>query len=133
MTTLNFNMFVFIALVIASSSFYSCAGKTKHVVGDDFGWNRPKYPEFYAEYSSVNTFTVGDSLYFNFLNESHNVATVSPEAYHECNLDDAQVVIKTGPGSIDLSTEGVHHYVSTINDDCQVHQKLAILVHPSPV
>lgn len=133
MTTLNFNMFVFIAMVIASISFYSRAEKTKHVVGDDFGWNTPKYPEFYAEYSSVNTFTVGDSLYFNFLNESHDVAIVSPEAYHECKIDDAQVVIKTGPGSIDLTTEGQHLYISTINDDCKLHQKLAIYVYPSPI
>ncbi|XP_071692550.1 mavicyanin-like [Rutidosis leptorrhynchoides] len=131
MTSFNFNVVVFISLMVAAMAFYVSPQPTIYVVGDDDGWNIPGYPTFYDKWASIHDLYVGDSLQFNFKDDEHDVAETDEQTYDECNTDEADPDITKGGGIINLTTEGVHHFISTIKDDCQSHLKLAVYVNPS--
>ncbi|KAK1434685.1 hypothetical protein QVD17_00434 [Tagetes erecta] len=128
MASLTSNKPIFMTILVATMVLQCSA--TGHVVGDNDGWRNPRYPEFYAEWASLHTFNVGDTLYFNFVNETHDVAEVPQEAYDKCHTKDAKIIIKSGPGAVNLTNTGAHHYISTHKGDCETHQKVAIYVHP---
>ncbi|KAI3694821.1 hypothetical protein L1987_77802 [Smallanthus sonchifolius] len=132
MLNMNFNIPIFMAILVATMAFQYCLAN-EHVVGDSDGWSNPRYPEFYAEWASLHTFNVGDTLYFNFIEETHDVAYVPQEAYDQCHTEGANIVIKSGPGAVNLTRSGAHHYISTHEGDCDTHQKVAIYVHPSSI
>ncbi|KAJ0780690.1 putative Phytocyanin domain, cupredoxin [Helianthus annuus] len=127
MTPFNFNMLMFMAMLVAPMAL-----ATQHVVGDNDGWSNPRYPEFYAEWASLHTFNVGDTLFFNFTKEAHDVAEVPQEAYDQCHTQGAKVIIKSA-GAVKLTSCGAHHYISTRKGDCETHQKVALYVQPSSV
>ncbi|XP_076901911.1 mavicyanin-like [Bidens hawaiensis] len=118
MAPFNFHIFMFMALLVAPMAFKCLA--TQHIVGDNDGWSNPRYPQFYAEWASLQTFNIGDTLYFNFVNETHDVAYVSQEAFDHCHTDGAKILIKSGPGTIKLTSSGAQHYISTHKEDVSV-------------
>lgn len=131
MATFNFNMLVFFAMVVASMAFHVSREPNEHVVGDTEGWKIPSYPEFYSDWASKRIFSMGDILYFNFLDDEHDVAEVSRDAYDDCNTTVVNVIISDGPGSIELARYGPRHYISTVHDDCKLNMKFFIYVPPS--
>ncbi|KAL8254868.1 hypothetical protein R6Q59_033089 [Mikania micrantha] len=131
MTAFIPNMPILMAILVTTMGFQCLA--REHVVGDHDGWSHPRYPEFYAEWASLHTFNVGDTLYFNFSKETHDVAEVPQAAYDQCHTKGANIILKSGPGTVRLTGSGAYHYISTHKGDCDMHQKLAIYVHPKSV
>ncbi|KAM0013627.1 putative Phytocyanin domain, cupredoxin [Helianthus debilis subsp. tardiflorus] len=125
MGAFKFNMFVFMAIV-ASMTF--CSSAMEHAVGDDSGWVTPENPNFYADWAAKNTFTVGDTLLFDFYTGLHDVTPVIKEDYDRCSVTVPGATIKTGPATLNLYIPGDHYFISSMDGDCLYNQKLAIHV-----
>ncbi|XP_076932094.1 blue copper protein-like [Bidens hawaiensis] len=106
---------------------------TELVVGDSYGWANPKHPHFYTCWGELHTFNVGDTLLFNFVNETHDVVEVPEYAYGQCYTEHAISLITSGPGVVNLTSSGTRYYISTRDRDCEKHMKLAIIVETSSV
>ncbi|GMY35837.1 early nodulin-like protein 1 [Fagus crenata] len=100
-----------------------------YTVGDRLGWITPPGGEIaYITWSYNKTFIVGDTLVFNFMNGSDNVAEVTKEAYNSCNLTTILALYNNTPAYITLKTTGEHYFTSTYQYHCELGQKLAINV-----
>ncbi|KAK6945117.1 LOW QUALITY PROTEIN: Phytocyanin domain [Dillenia turbinata] len=103
------------------------------VVGDDLGWLVPLGGTLpHAVWALRKDFYVGDTLIFNFVNGSSDVAMVTKDAIFNCTNTTISVY-STSPAKIPLTTPGDHFYTSTYP-----RQQLAIYVYgyasnaPSP-
>ncbi|XP_021687047.2 umecyanin [Hevea brasiliensis] len=103
-----------------------------YVVGDALGWQNPPNSSFYSSWASSHNFAVGDTLLFNFTTGVHAVATVSQDAYNNCNTGNTLSVANTGPANITLNASGMHYYFCTFPGHCSIGQKLAVNVGLSP-
>ncbi|KAF6156685.1 hypothetical protein GIB67_017821 [Kingdonia uniflora] len=104
--------------------------QTTHVVGGSIGWTvSADSAVVYTNWSSNQTFLVGDTLVFNFVTGTHDVGEVSKAAYDSCNgTTFIGSLITTGPASIVIKTAGVHYYICTFGMHCSYGQHLMINV-----
>ncbi|KAL7591707.1 hypothetical protein Lser_V15G33089 [Lactuca serriola] len=129
MGSFNMNLVVFMAIMVASMQLHGTAAQTRHVVGDALGWTiLSGGAAAYTTWASLQTFTVGDVLVFNFTNGDHDVAEVSAAAYGPCTATNPISLVTTGPASLTLTTAGTHYYICTFASHCQLGQKLTINV-----
>ncbi|GFZ20857.1 hypothetical protein Acr_29g0000190 [Actinidia rufa] len=100
-----------------------------YVVGESLGWNvLPNGTEAYKAWAADKTFLIGDTLVFNFVNGSHNVAEVTKAAYSACNTTTTISLTTTSPARITLTTVGEHFFTCTFPSHCTLGQQLAINV-----
>ncbi|XP_055822712.1 blue copper protein-like [Solanum dulcamara] len=99
-----------------------------YIVGDNMGWTVPSGPTSYQRWANGKSFKVGDTLVFNFVNGTHNVAMVSKASYDSCNTTSPINTISSGPARITLTNSGEHYYMCTFPRHCSLGQKLAINV-----
>ncbi|XP_015081651.1 blue copper protein-like [Solanum pennellii] len=105
-----------------------------YIVGDNLGWSVPTSgPNSYQRWANNKSFKVGDTLVFNFVNGTHNVAMVSQASYDSCNTTSPINTISNGPARIRLTNSGEHYYMCTFPRHCSLGQKLAINVTGSDV
>ncbi|XP_008777839.2 cucumber peeling cupredoxin-like [Phoenix dactylifera] len=81
------------------------AAATRHVVGGSgTGWTIPPNASFYGEWSSSQTYVVGDTLVFNFPTGIHNVIQVPKSSYDACTAQN-QIgsTLSTGPATVTLT------------------------------
>ncbi|KAL4564012.1 hypothetical protein LXL04_028061 [Taraxacum kok-saghyz] len=117
------------AIMVASMQFHGTKAQTRHIVGDALGWTIPPGGAVaYTTWASLQTFTVGDILVFNFTNGQHDVAEVSADAYGPCTANNPISLSTTTPTSLTLTTAGSHYYICTFTSHCQIGQKLTINV-----
>ncbi|KAI3827380.1 hypothetical protein L1987_01453 [Smallanthus sonchifolius] len=122
-----------VVLMVSSFQLQSTVRKTSHVVGDALGWTIPSGGvTTYATWASQQTFTLADTLVFNFTTGFHNVAEVSQAAGSDpCTATNTLSINPTSPVTITLTRPGTHHYICTVIGHCQIGQKLTINVSPS--
>jgi len=102
-------------------------GPVTYIVGEQLGWFVPgQYA--YSAWAYGKTFTVGDTLVFNFINETQDVAVVTKSAFENCTTNSTIAVFKDSPVYIILNTTGEHYFTSTYDRHCEFGQKLAINV-----
>ncbi|XP_038977626.1 cucumber peeling cupredoxin-like [Phoenix dactylifera] len=109
------------------------AAATRHVVGGSgTGWTIPPNASFYGEWSSSQTYVVGDTLVFNFPTGIHNVIQVPKSSYDACTAQN-QIgsTLSTGPATVTLTSSGAHYYICGVSGHCSTGQKLAITVASS--
>ncbi|XP_028060963.1 blue copper protein-like [Camellia sinensis] len=99
-------------------------------VGDGLGWLVPPGGAIaYATWAFNKTFIVGDTLVFNFVNGTQDVAVVTKAAYESCDTTTTtRTVLTTTPAKITLSNPGEHYFTSTYPLHCNWGQQLAINV-----
>lgn len=103
--------------------------QTKHVVGDATGWTIPSNgASFYVNWASNKTFTVGDTLVFNFANGQHDVAKVTKSDSDSCNGAKTISLLTNGPASVTLKETGQQYFICTFGTHCSLGQKLSINV-----
>ncbi|KAI3724970.1 hypothetical protein L1987_64739 [Smallanthus sonchifolius] len=125
-------MIVVVVMAIASFRLPSTVAQTSHVVGDTTGWTIPPGGNAtYITWASSQTFTVGDTLVFNFATNAHDVAEVREEAYGPCTTANPISTNNTGPAILTLTRPGNHYYICTFGTHCQAGQKLTITVAES--
>ncbi|PQP95843.1 hypothetical protein Pyn_06208 [Prunus yedoensis var. nudiflora] len=103
-------------------------GPVTYTVGDKLGWIVPGSGYAYATWAYGKTFIVGDTLVFNFVNDTQDVAVVTKSAYENCTTNNTTAVYTKSPVSILLNTSGEHFFTSTYYRHCVLGQKLAINV-----
>ncbi|WCJ30040.1 Cupredoxin superfamily protein [Euphorbia peplus] len=101
---------------------------TDHIVGESWGWQNPPNSSFYSSWASSHTFLVGDSLLFNFVTGVHDVATVTADAYNNCNKANLLNIQNNGPANVTLNSTGTFYYFCTFSNHCSIDQKLAVTV-----
>ncbi|PRQ46342.1 putative cupredoxin [Rosa chinensis] len=102
-------------------------GPVTYIVGDQLGWFVPgKYD--YSAWANGKTFIVGDTLVFNFINGTQDVAVVTKAVFDNCTTNSTLAVFKNSPVNIIFNTTGEHYFTSTYDRHCELGQKLAINV-----
>ncbi|KAF6156691.1 hypothetical protein GIB67_017827 [Kingdonia uniflora] len=106
----------------------AASAQITHVVGGELGWTVPS-GSAYATWAATQTFTVGDTLLFNFTTGSHDVVQVKKADFDACtSTNPVGSVIGTGPAKIVLNTKGENFFICNFDSHCSLGQKLAINV-----
>ncbi|KAM1700920.1 hypothetical protein TB2_025669 [Malus domestica] len=96
-------------------------------VGNNSGWTVLP-PGSYQTWAANKTFLVGDTLVFNYLNGTHDVAEVTKANYNSCNTSNTLALFTNPPTRITLNTTGENFFICTFTGHCVGGQKLAINV-----
>ncbi|CAI8610338.1 unnamed protein product [Vicia faba] len=123
----NLNILVFVLLV--ANLLHGSLAQTRHVVGDTKGWTIPNDgASFYVNWASKNTFTVGDTIVFNFPTGAHDVAKVTKSAFDGCNVANTLSMLTNGPATVTLTETGQQYFICTFGTHCSLGQKVSINV-----
>ncbi|KAL1535789.1 blue copper protein-like [Salvia divinorum] len=99
-------------------------GQTTHIVGDSTGWDSSVN---YVNWARGKTFTVGDSLVFNY-DTSHAVDEVRANDYTGCNTANAISSDSNSPTTITLDAPGPRYFLCPRSNHCSQGQKLTVNV-----
>ncbi|MBA0874107.1 hypothetical protein Goshw_011688 [Gossypium schwendimanii] len=119
---------IFLVTVAIAALFQSSLAQRDYVVGDGLGWVIPPGPSVYATWAANKTFTAGDTLVFNFLNGSHDVAKVTKANFDSCNGGNALLLLTNSPANVTLNETGSHYFICGFSGHCGAGQKLAVNV-----
>ncbi|KAA8520432.1 hypothetical protein F0562_014688 [Nyssa sinensis] len=108
-------------LLLAAPAAYAA----EHTVGGSTGWSTSGN---YATWAAGQTFTVGDTLLFNYDSSTHSVDQVSQTDYTNCNTGNALQSYTGGKTTISLTTAGPLYFTCPTIGHCQQGMKLAITV-----
>ncbi|KAJ6711520.1 BLUE COPPER PROTEIN [Salix purpurea] len=106
-------------------------------VGDGFGWQKPgqNSSAVYTQWAKTNRFQVGDSLSFEYKNDS--VVEVEKWGYFHCDASKPIVAFNNGHGVFKLDRPGPFFFISGTLNHCKGGQRLQIEVmglhHHSPL
>uniref|UniRef100_A0A5B7BEY8 Putative mavicyanin-like n=1 Tax=Davidia involucrata TaxID=16924 RepID=A0A5B7BEY8_DAVIN len=108
-------------LLVAAPAAYAA----EHVVGGSTGWSTSGN---YATWAAGQTFTVGDTLLFNYDSGTHSVDQVSQADYTNCNAGNALQTYTGGKTTVSLTTAGPLYFMCPTSGHCQQGMKLAVTV-----
>ncbi|KAK9690212.1 hypothetical protein RND81_09G112300 [Saponaria officinalis] len=106
-------------------------------VGGVHGWSVPPAndTQFYDNWAATKRFHVGDSLLFEYKNDT--VLVVDKYGYYHCDLSKATSTFNDGNTTIKLEHPGLAYFISGSFDHCAVGQRLQLVVMsphaPQPV
>ncbi|QCE02018.1 Cupredoxin [Vigna unguiculata] len=97
-------------------------------VGGDSGWHEPARNDtaFYNQWASTNRFQVGDSLVFEYQNDS--VLNVERWEYFHCDSNNPISAFDDGNTTVILDSPGVFYFISGTEDQCQKGERLMVEV-----
>uniref|UniRef100_A0A5B7CDQ7 Phytocyanin domain-containing protein n=1 Tax=Davidia involucrata TaxID=16924 RepID=A0A5B7CDQ7_DAVIN len=133
----NTNMASFLGLLISTSFIILAAmnapvGASKEFkVGDAEGWRQPGVNEtsLYNQWAAMNRFHVGDSLRFEYKNDS--VLVVDKWGYYHCNTSNPISAFNDGNSVLNLDRPGPIYFISGTPDHCKNGQRLVVdVMHP---
>ncbi|KAL4583857.1 hypothetical protein LXL04_008442 [Taraxacum kok-saghyz] len=125
----------YLALLFLTMTIATAAGK-EFVVGDGVGWRVPasNETELYTVWASRRRFHIGDSLRFQYNNDSV-LLTVKP-LYNSCDSRQPILSFDDGNTVIVLDKVGRYFFISGKADRCNKGQKMMVIVnslhHSSP-
>ncbi|KAF5202105.1 Early nodulin-like protein [Thalictrum thalictroides] len=107
---------------------------TRFKVGESIGWRMPDENDtaLYSQWAAKNRFLVGDSLYFEYRNDS--VLMVNKGGYYHCNTTNPISTSNDGKTVIKLEKPGPAYFISGTPEHCKKGQRLLIdvMTHPHP-
>ncbi|KAL0456847.1 UNVERIFIED_CONTAM: Early nodulin-like protein 3 [Sesamum latifolium] len=120
-----------VVLMFLMMAFLEGSMGAVYQVGDSAGWTITGVD--YEKWASAHTFRVGDTVVFNYDNESNDVIQVTEEKYNTCNSDDDPIdILNSGNDKIELTSPGTYYYVCSFPNRCLYNkQKVEIKVLPS--
>ncbi|XP_043811573.1 mavicyanin [Manihot esculenta] len=97
-------------------------------VGDGLGWQEPEdnNTAMYNQWAERNRFQVGDSLLFEYKNDS--VIEVDKWGYYHCNASKSIVVFNNGRSILNLDRPGPFYFISGAPNHCKNGQRLIVEV-----
>ncbi|PIA64760.1 hypothetical protein AQUCO_00100316v1 [Aquilegia coerulea] len=106
---------------------------TQFKVGESIGWRMPDENDttIYSQWAAKNRFLVGDSLYFEYKNDS--VLMVNKGGYYHCNTTNPIYTSNDEMTVIKLEKPGPAYFISGAPEHCKKGQRLLIDVmipHP---
>ncbi|KAJ6405125.1 hypothetical protein OIU84_013159 [Salix udensis] len=114
---------VFCVILVVLCTVVPILGKG-HTVGDSSGW---AIGMDYSTWTSGKTFSVGDSLVFNY-GGGHTVDEVSASDYSTCTTGNAITSDSSGATTVALKTAGTHYFICSVPGHCGGGMKLAVTV-----
>ncbi|XP_020225676.2 early nodulin-like protein 2 [Cajanus cajan] len=92
------------------------------------GWHEPNPNDtaFYNQWAAWNRFQVGDSLVFEYQNDT--VLNVEKWEYFHCDSNDPINTFDDGNSTVILDSPGAFYFISGTEDHCQNGQKLIVEV-----
>ncbi|KAG8632882.1 blue copper protein [Manihot esculenta] len=108
-------IFILISMMVPSLA-------TVYTVGDSTGWTMGND---YSTWTSGKTFTVGDSLVFNY-GGGHTVDEVSASDYNTCTVGNAITSDSSGATTVALKTAGTHYFICGVIGHCGSGMKIAV-------
>ncbi|KAJ4949974.1 hypothetical protein NE237_026806 [Protea cynaroides] len=117
---------LFGCVLIVAALLQGASAQTTHVVLGSEGWIIPSNQSAYSTWAASQTFSVGDTLVFNFQTNQHDVATVTKANYESCTKTNTISTKTQGPANITIDSAGEHYYICTFGQHCAAGQKLAI-------
>ncbi|CAN1286084.1 Early nodulin-like protein 1 [Linum perenne] len=109
--------------------FFNSASARVFKVGDDFGWQQPTTNTTttnYSQWATKHRFHVGDSLMFEYNNDS--VAEVDEWGYSHCNTSTSMAAFDNGNSSFKLEKPGPFYFISGNFSHCKHGQLLLVEV-----
>ncbi|VAI47614.1 unnamed protein product [Triticum turgidum subsp. durum] len=100
---------------------------TDYTVGDSPGWASGVD---YSTWASDKTFTVGDTLVFQY-GASHNVAEVGSSDYSACSATNSIQSFSDQDTKITLTKPGTRYFICGVSGHCSGGMKLAVKVAPA--
>ncbi|KAJ8900213.1 hypothetical protein K2173_024853 [Erythroxylum novogranatense] len=113
---------VLVVLVLAAPAVYAA----DHTVGGSSGWTN--FGTDYTTWSAGETFSVGDTLVFNYDGNTHGVSEVSQSDYNSCSSSNAIMTYNDGATTITLSKAGPMYFICPTAGHCSGGMKLAVNV-----
>ncbi|KAB2595347.1 uclacyanin-3 [Pyrus ussuriensis x Pyrus communis] len=107
-------------LLLAAPTVYG----VQHIVGDTSGWSTSVD---YDSWAASNTFTVGDTLVFNY-GSSHKVDIVNQADYASCSSSNSLKTYDDGATTITLSQPGPAYFICPSAGHCANGMKLSVNV-----
>ncbi|TYG68283.1 hypothetical protein ES288_D05G141700v1 [Gossypium darwinii] len=121
--------FIFcICFFILAAMSGSVEASKQFKVGDHIGWQQPgaNNTEVYTQWATSKRFHVGDSLSFEYQNDS--VLVVEKWDYYHCNINKPISSFDDGNTVINLDRPGLFYFISGVPDHCKKSQKIMIQV-----
>ncbi|CAI8611919.1 unnamed protein product [Vicia faba] len=127
--------FLRIFFIIFLATATSVQSARQFHVGDRVGWRQPDQnnADFYTKWAQTNRFQIGDSLVFEYENDS--VLSVEKEDYFNCDTSEPITTFTNGKSTLNLDRSGPFYFISGTDDHCNNGQKLLVEVmapHPIP-
>ncbi|KAJ6337588.1 hypothetical protein OIU76_007296 [Salix suchowensis] len=110
---------VFCVILVVLCTVVPILGKG-HTVGGSSGW---AIGMDYSTWTSGKTFSVGDSLVFNYAG-GHTVDEVSASDYSTCTTGNAITSDSSGATTVALKTAGTHYFICGVPGHCGGGMKL---------
>ncbi|KAL0414144.1 UNVERIFIED_CONTAM: Early nodulin-16 [Sesamum radiatum] len=99
-----------VVLIFLMMAFLERSMGAVYTVGDSAGWTNTGVD--YESWASSHTFKVGDTVVFNYDNESNDVIQVTEENYNSCNSDDNPIEsLNSGNDKIEFTDPGTYYYI----------------------
>lgn len=118
----------FITLMMIGSGSGSGSGRQLQV-GGPAGWTLPAIANVnYTDWSASQVFVVGDTLYFNYSKEYHNVMEVKKTDYERCEASNPISTFDDGATFITLDRSGTFYFLCGVPSHCTDGQKVAVKV-----
>ncbi|KAF8400874.1 hypothetical protein HHK36_014177 [Tetracentron sinense] len=126
---------LFYAFLLLATMNAVAGDLTEFKVGDTGGWREPdaNSTSMYSQWAAKNRFQVGDSLNFEYKEDS--VLVVEKWGYHHCNTSNPISAFNNGKTVIKLDKPGPIYFISGAPDHCKNGQRLVVdvlTVHPTP-
>ncbi|XWS18960.1 hypothetical protein CRYUN_Cryun32bG0089800 [Craigia yunnanensis] len=124
-----FRGLIFCTCLLILAAMNGSVEASKHFkVGDHIGWQQPgtNNTEVYSQWATSKSFHVGDSLSFEYQNDS--VLVVEKWDYYHCNTNKPISSFNDGKTVINLDRPGPFYFISGAPDHCKSGQKLLIRV-----
>ncbi|KAI5066151.1 hypothetical protein GOP47_0018775 [Adiantum capillus-veneris] len=98
-------------------------------VGGSSGWTLPSIGNVnYSDWADSQTFVVGDTLYFNYSREYHNVMVVTKSDYQACEASSPISTYDDGATIVKLDRSGTFYFLCGIPSHCTDGQKVEVKV-----
>ncbi|XP_073051740.1 mavicyanin-like [Primulina eburnea] len=104
----------------------------QHIVGDSI-WSIPPTNGFYTNWSSCQSFHIGDKLYFDFDSGLYDVNQVSRGEYDSCSTNQPFKAFVDGPALVDLTEKGVFYFICNISNYCRLGQQVSVIVEEKAI
>ncbi|KAK8939323.1 Early nodulin-like protein 2 [Platanthera guangdongensis] len=118
-------------LLIASMSVFMVIAQNQFKVGGKEGWRVPdeNHPDFYTIWARNLRFQIGDSILFEYKNDS--VIRVEKRGYYHCNESSDDSAFTDGNTIFLFDKPGFFYFVSGNFDHCKEGQRLMVEVMDS--
>ncbi|WOL19192.1 early nodulin-like protein 1 [Canna indica] len=130
---INYLLLFFLFLSSVSLLMVAVESSLDFYVGGSRGWTVPvgNETESYNQWAIRNRFHVGDSLHFEYHNDS--VLVVDRQNYGECNTADPLIEYDDGDTTFRFDRYGFFYFISGEPGHCEAGQRLIVrvMVHPA--